>query len=92
MRLRTKLCMAVAVVLFALFLLGISEPGQRYLIGAPSEGHWMRDDQYMGAALAPYVYCLVPSLLCFAISGFSMTNDIRKKKSSTPTVRDRSAR
>lgn len=92
MRVRTKFCLFIGVALFALFLVGISEPGQTYLIGTPSEDHWVRDDQYMGAALAPYVYCLVPSLLCFVVSGFMLVTDIRKKKSSSATAHDHSAR
>jgi hypothetical protein len=62
MRTQTKLCLATAAILLILFLIGISSRGQRYLIGAPSADHWQRDDQYMGAGLAPYVYCLAPCL------------------------------
>src|ERR1700722_17373847 len=44
-------------------LSGISNRGQRYLIGQPSADHRQRDDQYVGAGLAPYVYCLAPCLI-----------------------------
>ena len=80
MRLRTKLSLLVAGVLLAAFLLGISPAGQRFLIGTPSEDHWVRDDQYMGAGLAPYVYCLLPSLICFAVFGFMFSSDMRRKR------------
>ena len=61
MRTKTKLCLAT--ILLVLFLIGISRRGQRYLIGAPSADHWQRDNQYMGAGLAPYVYCLASCLI-----------------------------
>ena len=80
MRLRTKVCFLVAGVLLAAFLLGISPWGQSALIGTPSADHWVRDDQYMGAGLAPYVYCLLPSLVCFAVSGLMLATDIRRKR------------
>lgn len=66
MRKRTKIILGFAILLFVLFLLGISDRGQRYLIGTPALDHWERDDQYMGAAIAPYVYCLAPSLILTA--------------------------
>ena len=65
MRFRTKLCFGLSAVLFGLFLLGMSTPGQRYLIGTPSPDHWKYDDQVMGAGLAPIVYCLMPSVTLF---------------------------
>ncbi len=77
-RLRTKLCLGLAVALFCLFLVGISPAGQSYLIGTPSEDHWVRDDQYMGAGLAPYVYCLVPSFGLFIASGILPVYDWRR--------------
>ncbi|HVN93205.1 MAG TPA: hypothetical protein VMT38_05900 [Terracidiphilus sp.] len=68
MRLRTKLCLGLSVVLFGLFLLAMSAPGQRYLIGTPSPDHWVRDDQVMGAGLAPLVFCLAPSVALLIVS------------------------
>ena len=67
-RMRTRLCLGLTVLLFALFLIGITERGQRYLIGKPSSDHWQRDDQYMGAGLAPYVYCLAPGSILAALA------------------------
>ncbi|AFL86617.1 hypothetical protein Terro_0268 [Terriglobus roseus DSM 18391] len=63
MGLRTKLCFLTAALLFAAFGLGISERGQRLLIGTPAADHWQRDDQYMGAGLAPFAYCLAPGIV-----------------------------
>jgi hypothetical protein len=68
MRLRTKLCFGLSMVLLGLFLLGISPVGQHYLVGAPSPDHLVLDDQVMGAGLAPFVYCLVPSVALFLAS------------------------
>jgi hypothetical protein len=67
-RLWVRLCFGCGVVLLGLFFFGISSVGQTYLIGKPSDDHWVRDDQYMGAGLAPFVYCLLPGLVFFAAS------------------------
>jgi hypothetical protein len=48
MKIRTKLCLLCSVLLLFVFVLGISDRGQRYLIGTPASDHWQRDDQYMG--------------------------------------------
>jgi len=82
MRLWTRIMFGLGVVLLGLFLAGISPAGQRYLIGKPSENHWERDDQYMGAALAPYVYCLVPSILFFTGSVVIYSVGRRRKRKS----------
>jgi hypothetical protein len=79
MRLWTKIMFGLGVVLLGLFLAGISPAGQSYLIGKPLEDHWERDDQYMGAALAPYVYCLVPSFLFF--TGSVVTYSVERRRS-----------
>jgi len=81
MRTKTKLCLAIAAILLILFLIGISSRGQRYLIGAPSSDHWQRDDQYMGAGLAPYVYCLAPGLILTILGTVLLVAD--RKRSST---------
>jgi hypothetical protein len=62
MRLRTKLCFGLSILLFGLFLLGNSEAGQRYLTGTPSPDPGIYEGQVVGAALAPYFYFLVPSI------------------------------
>jgi hypothetical protein len=66
--LRTKLLFSFAVLLFILFLAGESDTGQRFLIGQPSDDHWARDDQYMGAGLAPFFYCAVPGGVLLLLS------------------------
>jgi hypothetical protein len=66
MRLRTKACLTAAIVFLALFLMGESNFGQRFLVGTPPSDHWELDDRVMGAALAPFVYCLVPAMFFFA--------------------------
>jgi hypothetical protein len=68
MRTRTKITGGLAALLLACFFWGISDTGQRFLIGNPSADHWIRDDQYMGAGLAPIAYCLVPSIVMFALT------------------------
>jgi hypothetical protein len=74
----------LGVVFLVLFLIGISQAGQRYLVGTPSEDHWERDDQYMGAALAPYVYCLVPGFLFLtgSLVAYSVDRRNRRRNSS----------
>jgi hypothetical protein len=86
MRLRTKLCLGLSIVLLGLFLLGISPIGQRFLEGAPSPDHWVRDDQVMGAGLAPIVYCLLPSIALFITSVILLFVDLRKKRKSHPST------
>ncbi len=85
MRTRTKLCRAAAVTLSILFVIGISDRGQRYLIGKPSQDHWQRDDQYMGAALAPYAYCLAPAVILTLIATKLYVSD--RKRASTRSFR-----
>lgn len=79
-RLRTKICLIAAAAFFAVFLVGVSEPGQRLLVGTPSQDLWVRDDQYMGAALAPYVYCLAPSVALAIASLVMLVVDRRRAK------------
>lgn len=62
------LCFLLGCVLVGLYFLGESPAGQRYLIGNPSQDHWIADDQAMGAGLAPLVYCLMPGVLLVASS------------------------
>jgi hypothetical protein len=83
MRIWARLCLVVAALLFVLFLVGHSDFCQRLLIGQPSADHWQRDDQYMGAALAHVVYCLVPSVL-LAIVGTALFIIDRKRRSAGP--------
>jgi hypothetical protein len=82
MRLRTKLCFGLSILLFGLFLAGMSGPGQSYLEGTPSPDHWVRDDQVMGAGLAPVVFCLVPSVTAFIASVLLYFFDMRRDRKS----------
>jgi hypothetical protein len=55
----------VSALFFCFFLFGITSVGQVVLRGhiPPNAGNFQRDDIYMGAALAPWVYGLAPSVL-----------------------------
>lgn len=79
---RTKICFLAALLLFVAFGLGISEWGQRFLIGTPAADHWQRDDQYMGAGLAPYAYCLAPGMILVLLGSSLLIKDRRATKSS----------
>jgi len=63
MKRRHWICLGFATLLFALFVAGETEAGQRYLYGKPlpNEDHFATDDRAMGSALAPFVYCLLPA-------------------------------
>jgi hypothetical protein len=74
------------MVLLGLFLLGISPVGQHYLVGTPSPDHWVLDDQVMGAGLAPFVYCLVPSVALFLTSMLLYFFDRRNKRKGQPST------
>ena len=67
MKLRQKIVLSFAALLCALFLIGESGPGQEFLRGTPkqNETHFETDDRYMGAGLAPFVYCLIPGIALF---------------------------
>ena len=75
MRMPVKLCLGTAAVLFVLFSLGITGRGQEYLIGKPATDYWQCDDQYMGAGLAPYFYCLAPAIILSIIGGMLYVRD-----------------
>ncbi len=64
MKLRHKIVLVLSAVLCLLFLLVESPPGRSFLLGkpSPSQTHWEADDRYMGAGLAPVVYCLAPGV------------------------------
>jgi hypothetical protein len=79
---RTKLLLIFSIALFLLFLAGVSDWGQRYLIGTPPTDHWVADDRAMGAGLAPYAYCLLPAILLLMGTGTSYVADRRKKGSN----------
>jgi len=65
MKLRTKFVFALSLPFLRFFAFGVTDVGQRLLIGnlPPNVDHWKADDVYMGAALAPWVYGLVPFIL-----------------------------
>ena len=67
MKLRTKLAFALSLPFLGFFAFGVTDVGQRVLIGnvPPNVDHWKADDIAMGAGLAPWVYGLIPFLaLC----------------------------
>jgi hypothetical protein len=74
LRKRYLLCLGAAAILVVLFLCGESSVGQRILQGkpVPNEDHFAADDHAMGTALAPFVYCLVPSVLLMTYVGGSL--------------------
>lgn len=67
MKLRHRVVLICAALLLGLFLIGESNPGQELLRGKPkpNETHFEADDRVMGAGLAPFVYCLFPSVALF---------------------------
>ncbi len=54
MKLRTKLAFALSIPFLGFFAFGVTDVGQRVLIGKlpPNVDHWKADDVYMGAGLA----------------------------------------
>ena len=62
MRRYVQLTFLPAGLLLILFALGISSPGQLWLRGDVPQDHWKADDAYIGAGLAPYVFCFVPAI------------------------------
>ena len=65
MNLRQKTVLACSAFLCGLFFIGESDFGQEALRGTskPNESHFEADDRYMGAGLAPFVYCLAPGVV-----------------------------
>jgi hypothetical protein len=55
----------LSAVFLGFFLFGITDVGQAFLRGPipANASHWQLDDVYLGAAWAPWVYGLVPSVL-----------------------------
>jgi hypothetical protein len=82
MKLRHRIVLICAALLFALFLIGESDSGQGLLRGTPkpNETHFEADNRYMGAGLAPIVYCLVPGVVLFIYGvGDILLSRIRRK-------------
>ena len=67
MKLRHRIVLICAAFLFVLFLMGKSDSGQQVLRGnsKPNETHFEADDRYIGAGLAPFVYCVAPGVALF---------------------------
>jgi hypothetical protein len=82
---RTKLLVCATAALLVLFLIGESDWGQHFLIGKASDDHWVRDDQYMGAGLAPIVYCAVPGGVLLIVSLVSYGADRRRDRATIGT-------
>ena len=82
MKLRHRIVLTCAALLFALFLIGESDTGQELLRGKPrpNETHVDADDRFMGAAFAPLVYCLVPGgiLFLYGVGDILITRAQRK--------------
>jgi hypothetical protein len=76
-RKRTKILFAFCSAFLGFFLFGVTDYGQRVLRGEipPNASHWQRDDIYMGAGLAPWVYGLVPGILLLVIAIGSLAFD-----------------
>jgi hypothetical protein len=73
MRLRTKLALIAALVLFVAFLVFTSERGQQWLYDhanrdSPAYAGWHERaiyvDVWEGISLAPYPYVLFPAIVC----------------------------
>lgn len=85
MKRAVRIIFILSAVCFCLFLLGISEPGQVLLRGKipPDATHWERDDIYMGAGLAPWVYGLGSSLLLAVVGGVLLgVSKVKSKRHS----------
>jgi hypothetical protein len=67
MNVRHRIVLICSALLFGLFLIGESDSGQKLLRGKPKpdETHFEADDRYIGAGLAPFVYCLAPGVVLF---------------------------
>jgi hypothetical protein len=82
MKLRHRIVLTCAALLFALFLIGESHHGQELLRGKlrPNETPFDADDRFMGAAFAPLVYCLVPGaiLLIYGVGDILITRARRR--------------
>ena len=85
MKLRHRVVLICAALLFVLFLIGESDSGQRVLRGnpKPNETHFEADDRVMGAGLAPFVYCLAPgaALFIYGVADF-LVYRVRRKTSN----------
>ena len=71
-----------SLLLFCVFLFGITDFGQTLLRGhiPPDATHWELDDIYMGAGLAPWVYALGPSVLLALVgSGLLVAQRLRSR-------------
>jgi hypothetical protein len=64
MKLRTRCLFTISAVLLMAFVFLLSDFGQKILT-AHTKGltHFELDDRFMGAAIAPWVYLLFPSLV-----------------------------
>jgi hypothetical protein len=77
MRRRTKVLFAISAILFLSFLFFVTDRGQEILRGkipADATG-FQRDDIYMGAALFPWAYLLLPSFLLWVFGSISRWAD-----------------
>ena len=86
MTMRTKILFVASITFLMFFAFGITDVGQKVLIGkVPSNiDHWKADDIYMGAALAPWVYGLVPFILLCLCGLLSWL--LARSKAAKPSV------
>ena len=70
----------LSILFLCFFAFGITEVGQTVLRGRipPNAGNFQLDDIYMGAALAPWLYGLLPSVV-LAVVGSALFISYRLK-------------
>ena len=65
-----------------------SQVGQKWLIERalrPGMSHFQEDDVYMGAGLAPYIYLLVPSVVCGGMGILFGVLDLKRNAATSET-------
>ena len=86
MRTRHKVILSIAFALLVAGLLGLTDYGQQMLRGTstPNETPFRADDRYMGAGLAPFVFCLLPAgLLYVYLLIDALITTLRKRRPQT---------
>jgi hypothetical protein len=80
MKRTAQIAFVLSVLFLCFFVFGITDVGQTILRGRipPNAGNFQLDDIYMGAAIAPWVYGLTPSVL-LALIGMALLVSHRLK-------------